>query len=74
MTRNRLRAAIVAAATVPMIAFGPAIAAAAPAPPVPTPVSPAALNPQQGPLGAALTCSPLAFIPFAGPLAIACWV
>ncbi|MBP1160143.1 MULTISPECIES: hypothetical protein [Rhodococcus] len=74
MTRNSLRAAIVAAATVPVIAFGPAIAAAGPASPIPAPVQPAYLNPQQGPLGAALTCSPLAFIPFAGPIAIACWV
>ncbi|WP_145982361.1 hypothetical protein [Rhodococcus sp. MTM3W5.2] len=74
MTRNSLRAAIVAAATVPVFVFGPAIAAAAPASPVPTPVQPAYFNPQQGPLGAALTCSPLAFIPFAGPIAIACWV
>ncbi|MFC7448873.1 hypothetical protein [Rhodococcus daqingensis] len=73
MTKKPLRAAIVAAATVPMIAFGPAIAAAAPASPVPALVSPAMLNPQQGPLGAALTCAPLAVIPFAGALAIMCW-
>ncbi|MFD4181162.1 hypothetical protein [Rhodococcus sp. NPDC058514] len=73
MTRNSLRSALVAAATVPVIAFGPAIAAAGPASPVPAPVSPAMLNPQQGPLGAALTCAPLAVIPFAGAIAIMCW-
>lgn len=73
MTRKPLRTAIVAAATVPMIAFGPAIAAAAPASPDPVPVRPVTLNPQQGPLGAALSCAPLAVIPFAGALAILCW-
>ena len=73
MTRNSLRAAIVAAAAVPVLAFGPAIAAAGPASPIPAPVQPAYLNPQQGPLGAALSCAPLAVIPFAGGLALACW-
>lgn len=73
MSMTALRAAIAAAATVPVLAFAAPTVTAAPVP-LPVPVQPTFYNPQQGPFGAAATCAPNLLIPFFGGIAFnICW-